>query len=594
LVYWPGLYEAASLPRYFLIGLVSSTLFVFWTIAEQDKQVNWHPGFNFILGFFVWAAISTNWSPDPGASLIDIMQLFSMIVLAFLAMQMSRLPAFLSYLIPAILVGATVTAIIGLGQYFGLNPLELRINKTTIPSTFINPNHAAVYFDFIPWLAFIAIFTDQRIWLRWLAAGCLGLCLTYISINTSRGSLLALSVSSAVFIILLLVKPEIRGWLKSRVFQRYKEITFAILIPVVFFLHPFFLSSTTESVEQWDTTLLEGKLDISTNARIAMYLNSLPAILDHPLTGLGYGGMRVGFLPYASLHPIIFRTEDTVLRELHSDPLQYFVELGLPGGLLAITIFFILARVGWKTISGSTTSKNTQVALGLWLALIAGAIHAIVDFPLRLPTSAAMFWLYAGVLLGLSSTQQFRLGENSFRFVRPLLAILGITSTVFSLIFYKAYLTSNHDLHNALVNLKKGECIAAAQAAENGLVTFRSDFMLLTAYAQVYSACSFPPSQQLAAMNHVLTLDPINLRAHLTRGDLYNRANKPDLAVADFEKIASALPNRPYAYAGLGDSARLQGDIVRARHYYLAALKRKPDYTYAKRQLDALESPPPQ
>lgn len=135
--------------------------------------------------------------------------------------------------------------------------------------------------------------------------------------------------------------------------------------------------------------------------------------------------------------------------------------------------------------------------------------------------------------------------------------------------------------------------MAAAQASEQGLETFTPDFMLLTAHAQVYSVCNFLPSQKLAVMNRVLTLDPANLRAHLTRGDLYNQANKPNLAIAEFEKITIALPHRPYAYAGLGDAARLQGNRQKARHYYLAALKRKPDFEYAKRQLEALESPSP-
>lgn len=515
-----------------------------------------------------------------------------MIALAFLAMQMSRSPAFLSHLIPAILAGAAITAIIGLGQHYGLNPLDLRIKNYTNPATFINPNHAAVYFDFIPWLALAALFVYQRAVLRWLAAASLGLCLTYISVNTSRGSLLALLVTCLVFIVLLFLTKEMRTWLKAGIFQRHREIALVVLIPVVFYLLPVLLPSIGENVEQWDTTLLEGELDLSTKYRYAMYLNSLPAILENPFTGLGYGGMRVGFLPYSSsIKPIGFRTEDTVLRELHSDPLQYFVELGLPGGLLAIAIFFILIRTGWKTLSFSTIPAKSALSLGFVLGLIASAVHAMVDFPLRLPTSAAMFWLYAGVLLGLGSTRQFQPGGNSFRLVRPLLSVLGIIGIAFSLIFYKAYLMSNHDLYNALVNLKKGECVAAAQASEHGLETFVSDFMLLTAHAQVYSACSFPPHQKLVAMNRVITLDPTNMRARLTRGDLYNQANKPHLAIPDFEKITLALPHRPYAYAGLGDSARLQGDKQKARHYYLAALKRKPDYEYAKRQLMALESP---
>ena len=590
LIYWHQLYEAASLPRYFLLGLVGSIALLLWGIGKPDQPFTWHPGFGLILGFFGWAALSTSWSPDAGTSLIDITQLFSMLVLAFLAMQLSRNPAFLRYLVPAILAGSSLAGAIGIGQYLGDNPLGLRFNANSNPATFINPNHAAVYFDFIPWLAFAAMLFYQRSSLRWLAAASLGLCLAYIYVNTSRGSLLALTVSGLIFMVLLFLKPEMRTWLKAGIVQRYREIALAILIPLVILLLPTFLPSIGENEEQWDTTLLEGKLDLSTEYRYAMYLNSLPAILENPVTGLGYGGMRVGFLPYSSsVKPIGFRTEKTVLRELHSDPLQYFVELGLPGGLLAIAIFFILIRAGWKTLSFATTPAKSTLSLGFMLGLLAGAVHALVDFPLRLPSSAAMFWLYAGVLLGLGSTRQVQLAGNSFRLVRPLSSGLGVIGIAFSLIFYKSYLMSNHDLYKTLVNLKKGECVAAAQASEHGLETFAADFVLLTAHAQVYSVCSFPPDQKLIAMNRVLALDPVNSGARLTRGDLYNQANKPHFAMADFEKIVDALPHRPYAYAGLGDAARLQGDRPKARHYYLAALKRKPNYDYAKKQLLLLE-----
>lgn len=590
LVYWPGLFEAASVPRYFLIGLVGCLTLVLWAITKPGRPLNWHPGFSLILGFFGWAAISTSWSPDPGTSLIDITQLFSMIVLAFLAMQLSVFPTFIKLIIPAILTGAALTALIGIGQYFGFNPFEFRKNANSIPATFINPNHAAVFFDFIPPLSLTAIFFYQRPALRWLAATTLGLSLAYLLISMSRGSMLAFAVVVLALMLAVVLKPEIKSQFKLRLQIRYKEIILAALIPLMVFFPLPGVENTHKggATSKWNTTLLEGKIDKSTNYRFAMYLNSLPAIIDQPFTGLGYGGVRVGFQPYtSSLLPTNLRTQDTVLRELHSDPLQYFVELGLPGGLLAATIFFVLLRGGWNAISSPTLKAQQFVVLGFWLGIIACGVHALVDFPLRLPASAAMFWLSAGVLLGMDTTRQFQLAGKS---LRPLISIIGITGVLFSLFFYKAYLTANQDLYNTIVKLQKGECVAAAQASEQGLDTFSSDFMLLTVHAQVYSVCSFPPSQKLAVMNRVLALDPSNLRARLTRAELYNQANQPQIAIAEFEKITHVLPHSPYAYAGLGDSALLQGDSLKARHYYQVALKRKADFKYAKNQLVELDS----
>jgi len=587
LAYWPELIEAASLPRYFLIGLFTSISLLVWAISDWNGRIVWPRGFTLILCFFGWAALSTSWSPDPGTSLIDITQLFNMILLAFLATQLfSRSSVFLSLLVPAILTGAALCAILGLGQYLGFNPLELRRNGNSIPATFINPNHAAVYFDFIPWLALFAILVFRLSLLRWLASISLGLAFTFILVNTSRGSLLAFITSSFVFILVFLFKPALWPWFKSRLLVCHKEIILALLIPFVIFLLP---SSNFTATEQWDTSLLEGKVDLASQHRIAMYLNSIPAILDHPLTGLGYGGMRVGFLPYSnSVLPIGFRTEKTVLRELHSDPLQYFVEIGIPGGLLAIVIFYMLIRQGWKSFTPQSIADNRVLYLGIWLGLIAGGVHALVDFPLRLPSSAAMFWLYAGILVSLDHSGNMHLTKHSLRILRPVLLITGIASLVFTLIFYKAYLTANHDLYNSYLNLKK-DCLAAERASRHGLDTFPTDFMLLTAYAQVYTVCNFTAQQKLTALNRVLALDPTNLWARLVRAELYNKANRPDIAIPEFERVATALPHRPYAYAGLGDSARLKGENQLAEYYYRAALKRKPDYEYVKRQLILLK-----
>ena len=586
LAYWPHLFEAASLPRYFLIAIISCVALIVWSISNGARQIIWHPAFALILVFLGWASVSTSWSPDPGTALIDIVQLCNMVVLAFLAMQLSVSSTFIKLSIPAILAGAGLAAIIGIGQYFGLNPFEFRKNGNAIPATFINPNHAAVFFDFIPPLSLTAILFYQRPTLRWLAATTLGLSVAYLLINTSRGSLLAFIVVILALILVVLLKPEIRTPFKLGLKIRYKEILLASLIPVMIFLLP-----GGENIDKWDTALLEGTTDKATNFRFAMYLNSFPAIVDHPITGMGYGGIRVGFQPYtSSLLPSDFRTEDTALRELHNDPLQYFVELGLPGGLLAVAIFFILLRTGWNTFSSTSSNTKQFIALGFWLALIACGVHALVDFPLRLPASAALFWISSGILLGLDKSRSKSLTGPLNRPIRYIVAAMGLIGLLICLPFYKAYLGANHDLYNSLVNLKKGNCVAAAHASQHGLGTFPFDFMLPTTHARIYTFCSFPAQQKLAAMNRVLEYDPSNMRARLTRALLYSEANRPDLAIPEFLMVAENLPHRPTAYAGLGDSALQQGDRIQARHYYIAALKRNPDYKYVIKQLDQLDS----
>jgi hypothetical protein len=392
--------------------------------------------------------------------------------------------------------------------------------------------------------------------------------------------------------MLLLLKPEVRKWLMTRILQRYKEITVALLILLTVSLFPISLLSENGSIEQSKITLQQEKLDkVSKQYRLAMYVNSLPAILDHPLTGLGYGGIRAGFQPYASaVLPINFRTEDIVLKNLHSDPLQYFVELGLPGGLLAIAIFIILLRGGWQTLGTAQLTDKSFFLLGIWLGIIAGGVHAVVDFPLRLPTSAAMFWLFSGILLAQDmASRSVGLTQGQRRPFRLIVLSISIIGLVFSLPFYTAYLRANHDLYNAFFSMKRNNCVTAARTIEQGLEKFNFDYVLHNIHARIYSFCTFPPELKLTAMNRVVAADPSNMRARLTRAFLYNEAGRPELAIPEFEHIATILPHRPYAYAGLGEAAELQNEMNKAIHYYQAALKRKPDYKYAQNQLVKIE-----
>jgi tetratricopeptide (TPR) repeat protein len=322
-----------------------------------------------------------------------------------------------------------------------------------------------------------------------------------------------------------------------------------------------------------------------------MYINALPAILDHPLTGLGLGGIRVGFYPYAtSLVPVTFRTETTVVRELHNEPLQYFVELGLPGGLLVIYIYYILIRRGFRNFSEVEAANKKYIVFGLWLGILACGVHALVDFPLRLPSSAAMFWLFAGILLGLDTSRTHTLSPQATRLLRPSFAIMSIGLLTFSIFFYATYLSANNDLYKAIVQGKRGECYEAVAAIESGLNKFPQDFMILTAYAQVYTYCDFPVEKKLAAMTRVLDYDSTNLFARLTRANLYIQANNPSAAFGDFSLVAKSLPHRPAAYSGLGDVAVLEKNYAVALRYYQAALKRDQGYQHATQMIQRIKA----
>ncbi|HID49968.1 MAG TPA: hypothetical protein EYP40_10235, partial [Chromatiales bacterium] len=472
--YWPGFLEAASLPRYFLIGALGglALLVLLGSARNKASHFSWHPLFGFFVAFFFWASITTAWSPDAGNSLIDISRLAAMIILSFLGMQVVRRPEFTSLLLPAFFGGSLLAAIIGIGQHYGYNPLELRLQEHNIASTFINRNHAAVYFDFVVPSSLVAILLYKNTGYRVLAAATAGAGMAFLLLNKNRGSLLALLVTLTVLTIILWSNRQFRQLAIERAYRVRRHFILALLVPFLVLILP----SASSNQAEWNTALLENRVDSSTNIRINAYINTLPLILQQPLTGSGYGGFRMSFRPHAtSVRPRSSLKEDNVMGALHNDPLQHLVELGLPGLLLALLIYLATLRIGWPTPDSKQDSSTVFLKLGLFLALLAAGIHSLVDFPLRLPASAALFWFFLGSLVGLAARKPRQ------RNISPGLqkALLGTVSAylLFTLVFYFHYFKGSKDLYTATACIQKNDCRTAIDAIENSMQEFDLNYV---------------------------------------------------------------------------------------------------------------------
>jgi putative inorganic carbon (HCO3(-)) transporter len=588
LLYWPGFLEAASLPRYFVIGVISALGLSLWAWAAWHKSVPvvWHRSFWLILAFFSWAAISTAWSPDAGTSLIEISQLAGMIILAFLGMQMATQHRFATFLLPALLAGSLITALIGVGQHYGFNPLEFRLNEKNIAATFINRNHAAVYFDLLLPLTLVGILYFRSTSDCLLSATTAGFSIAFLLVNKSRGSLLAFVISLLVLLLILITNKPFRQHIVERLLIKRRYLTIIVIIPLLVVVLP----SSSEQQTKWNASLLEQKVDYSTSLRLNAYINTLPLITQQPLTGTGFGGFRMGFRPYATSKRSNLRlTENNVMGALHNDPLQYLVELGLPGFTLALLIFFISLRTAWPSSRWSQNNPDEEILkLGLLLAIVATGIHAWVDFPLRLPSSAALFWFYLGSLLGLAAKKPQSTTISPL--LQKLLLGTGLGLLLFTLGFYFNYFQGSHNLYIATARIQKNDCPGAIEAIERSFSAFSLNYVTQNRYAQIYTLCNVPIATKLQAMELILAYDPTNVRARLTRGALYLEQRNVSEAEKDLLYVVDILPHRPLAYLGLGDAAMQKHDYPAARHYYSAGLKRDPNNSYAQEMLHKLQA----
>ncbi|MEJ2441288.1 MAG: O-antigen ligase family protein, partial [Gammaproteobacteria bacterium] len=503
LLYWPPAFDAAGVPRQALLAVCAGLALTLYCIKPfRTSQVEWHPIIPLMLILLAWATLSYSWSVDTGSSQLWITQLASTIFLAVIASRLSKEDV-LDYIIPITLISASFAAVIAIGQSFGFNPLSFRLLHSSTPSsTFINPNYAANYFDLITpaALAFLLLQPTSSKFMRWLAATAFAATLSCLIICQSRGSWLGLFVELIALAFVCLRAPEFRKLFIAAVRRNSRPLIIALAIVAGIIYRPLYHPSKAPNAEKTES-ILTMTADTSIMERLHVYQNALVGIADHPLLGVGYGAFIMGFSPYVdAVHPTGV-TKLSTYRFMHSDPLQMFFELGLPGGLLSLAIYFLAIAMCWRIIRSTADNQRRFLGMGLFLALIASGAHASVDFPLHLPTSAFYFWLWIGLVTGLYlhifTPKIIRLP----RIMLVMAGTAGLVFTVYSTPLYAGYLKANRDVFTAMQNAIHRNCDAVFRYSDKAMNEFGRDHYTRFWYAQVYTYCNAPAQKRLAAMN---------------------------------------------------------------------------------------------
>ena len=578
LIYSYQLIETVDLPRQILITLTACSLLFIFSYKFLFKPpiiLTLSPIHAFLFAFYVFALLSLVWSEDFKNSIPKLTQLTVYFVLAFIASQLPNKS--IKRLFLAMYVGAAIAALIGILQAFNLSPLNLNMS-TALASTFGNKNHASVYFDLIIPLALISLLTT-RSYTKYLSAVTYILSLTFIILAKTKGSLLGFFAFTIIFLFLAYKNPI----LKTKLFQKKKIIqytVFTFIIPLLIYsLANINFSKVTNVPTSWNKELTSK----SVNIRLSWYKNAYELLKENPLIGVGYGAFRKAFVPYVSFpNPVSSVNENNGVAQLHSDPYQTILELGLLGGGLIILIFSFIMYKSLNSLLKSTNTRHNNpdyILLGTSLALLSSITHSLVDFPLQLSTSATLFWFLSGITIT-------RFGDTVIKMVAKRKALLiglivltfSFTLSVHSFNLYQRHVAASKLTYSATVSvLKNKNCIQAKNEIDQAIQLFFANELIRRRYIQIYSRCKLPNEVKLKAVEKILRYEPANPRARLTRAILYLDKKELKLAKEDFYYLTLILPLRPRAFIGLGDIATLSQNFRSARKYYKKALNLDPE-----------------
>ncbi len=157
----------------------------------------------------------------------------------------------------------------------------------------------------------------------------------------------------------------------------------ALTIVAMLMLAAFFGSETLERLSDAERAF---------DSRSRIYILTIEAVADQPLTGSGLGTFEEALRFY---RPASIKHS---YRNAHNDYLETMLELGLPAFLALMTLFLILVRHSVASVV-HRNAGSAEASLSIACIVTVGS-HAFLDFSLQIPAVAALFALLLAV--GLS------------------------------------------------------------------------------------------------------------------------------------------------------------------------------------------------
>lgn len=607
LLYVPSLFEPAVTPRFVAVLLVGPILLAAWlgflalrqpTIVIRSTVLP--------VGLVLLAAVSVvslGWAPDRLGGLLWLAYVAGLACwFAFVAGVVRRADQ-ASYVLAATGVGASVAALVGILQRFGI---ELPpFGQTVAPgSTFVHSNVAAQYFAIIVPVSLIMAMASRRGWVAILWAVAFLLSAAFLFFTRCRGAWIGAAGAVVLFLVVLLAIRRLRANLADRWSRRRLVVAAGALaaLGVGFaLLSPGSEDQRRASLGQMLDSFKDPLRMLAVNPEQALEAGSLMrwhmlrcaggALRRYWLWGLGADGFRSGIVPYLDQKTasLCYRPDEQMLT-LHCEPMQLLLELGVVGALASGMIVFAIVRAAWQLTLDDSEDESRWIGLTCVSGLAAVSIHSLVSFPFHMPTSAFLAATLAGILIGLQPTRR---EDPAGSRISGRHVVLGAASLAVLLAYVEA--TTAYGYGRAMLHLREatiakhqGRGEQAIQEVNRALAASELPSVVRREYGVIHARFNRRRDQARQAVLRTLESDShyINNLVNIAgvELDLHRYA-----AAKDHLKHALDINEELHlAHFAMGLIHLVESDISGARKSLQRTLELEPDFKPAKDRLDRL------
>lgn len=302
----------------------------------------------------------------------------------------------------AIVIASSIVSLLGVIQYhelLGQRRLADSYGELQTPSTIGHNNFAAAYVIMaIP--ATIALLISVKTVFGVSAVG-LGLAvqLYYLLLTASRGGWMGFGVSMLFWAIWGLLSRRKRSK-AVREKSAWPHKAMIVVLPIVTAAVVLILASPpTHDLVTGKAASTTDLSDKPIQFRLLTWKSTLAMIADHPM-GVGLANYEMRYPEYRSVEEHRMTGRFRKVKRTHNEYLQTAAEQG-PYGLIAF-LFLIAAffRVGFRTVRMQPVQSTRLMYQSILTGQMAVLVHSFFSFPLQLPVTSMMFWVFCALVQG--------------------------------------------------------------------------------------------------------------------------------------------------------------------------------------------------
>ncbi len=543
-------------------------LWAWWENRRHaETSLHWPLTLWWALGLAVWAAVSMVDSLSWERGIVLIKALYAqLIILAFVYAVWK--PAFARTLAWLMALPLIFTSWVGICQFMGWNDAIFRLMlsntaglswlaplwpdgaintlitfylQSAVPgSTFANKNLAGSYTAMMLPIAAYCLITARAWYSRSLASLALSMGMLFLIYSRSRASWLALLAGLIIMAFAIFKTPALRAEIAKHI--TWKTLCIALL-PTVILVAAFGSAiSPVQGSYAVDRTPAQQVHALATSSweeiggRFAYNLNSLMIIKDYWFNGTGLGTFYTIWPAYHNAivdtpwnsYNVMARPQRT-----HTDVIQAFDEMGIPGGFFYVALVLGSLVYAWKLRAHLATVGLFPLFAGLSLLVV--GINATMDFPMQLPTAPALAALLMGCIAASykhafpSAGWHPRFLPSPIHLPMPALPItLALWVIVFAWSTWDDYYfrASNQLLKAAMIRIFSGvnddETVRIINMAQQ---TYKWDPRIHEHVAVVYAnyngSSQMPLETRLEKIEWILSKDPWGANHLVNAGGLY-------------------------------------------------------------------------